>query len=76
MVSGTKDLGIEYRTKDLGIFCDGSCADNIKSRLQLVYQHVFQLKAVSSIKRLLLGPKAIASTMKEEQPAILALLDG
>ena len=65
----------EHRIKDLGILCDRSCADNIRPRLQLVYQNVFRLKAVSNIKRLL-GPKPIARTMKEERSAILALLDG
>ena len=37
--------------KDLGIFCDRSCADNIR-----YIKNLFRLKAVSSIKRLL-GPK-------------------
>ena len=60
IASGTRDLGIEYRIKDLGIFCDRSCADN-----------VFRLKAVLNIKRLF-GPKPIASTMKEEPSAMLA----
>ena len=36
----------EYGIKDLGIFSDGSCADNIKFGLQLAYQNVFPLKAV------------------------------
>ena len=59
--------------KNLGTFCDRSCAGNIRLRLQLVYQNVFRLKAVSHVKRLL-GPKPIASTIKEGRPAILAFL--
>ena len=70
-IADAKDPGIEHRIKDLGIFCHRSCADNIRLRLQLVYQNAFRLKGVSNIKRLL-GPKPTASTMKEERPAMHA----
>ena len=59
---------------DLGIWNQG-CANNIRFRLQPIYQNVIWLKTVSNVKRLP-GPEPTASTMKEEQPAILALLDG